>query len=67
MPDPDLLPLADGARKLGIPVRTAYDLAGRGEMPGALKLGARWYFAPALAAERIRQLAETTQHKRGST
>lgn len=42
LPDPDLVSIETVARMLGIGVTTAYGLARRGALPGAVKVGARW-------------------------
>jgi excisionase family DNA binding protein len=42
LPDPDLVSLEAAAVMLGIGVSTAYSLARRGQLPGAVKLGNRW-------------------------
>ena len=39
---PATMTIEEAARLLGIGRQTAYDLAARGELPGALRLGKRW-------------------------
>lgn len=39
---PDLITIPQAARRLGIASKTAYELAARGELPGAFRLGRRW-------------------------
>jgi excisionase family DNA binding protein len=38
-----LLTVAEAGRELGIGTTTAYEWARRGELPGLVKLGGRWY------------------------
>lgn len=45
LPDTDLVSLEAGARIMGIGKSTAYLLARKGEMPGAVKVGGRWRFS----------------------
>lgn len=40
--DPYVASIADAAEMLGISKDLAYDLARRGELPGAFQLGRRW-------------------------
>ena len=40
--EPATMKVEEAARILGIGRQTAYDLAARGELPGALRLGRRW-------------------------
>lgn len=40
--DPDVVSIEVAARMLGIGRRTAYELARRGELPGAVRVGGRW-------------------------
>ncbi len=40
--EPANMLVEEAARYLGIGRQTAYDLAARGELPGALRLGGRW-------------------------
>ena len=39
---PATMTIEEAARLLGIGRQTAYDLAARGELPGAHRLGKRW-------------------------
>ncbi len=39
---PATMTIEEAARLLGIGRQTAYDLAARGELPGALRMGKRW-------------------------
>ena len=40
--EPANMLVEEAAKYLGIGRQTAYDLADRGELPGALRLGGRW-------------------------
>lgn len=40
--EPATMKIEEAARLLGVGRQTAYDLANRGELPGALRLGRRW-------------------------
>lgn len=40
--EPATIKVEEAAHILGIGRQTAYDLAARGELPGALRLGRRW-------------------------
>ena len=40
--EPATMTIEEAARLLGVGRQTAYDLANRGELPGALRLGRRW-------------------------
>ena len=40
--DQAAMKIGEAAQVLGIARQTAYDLAVRGELPGALRLGRRW-------------------------
>ena len=40
--EPANMPVEEAAKYLGIGGKTAYDLADRGELPGALRLRGRW-------------------------
>jgi excisionase family DNA binding protein len=40
--DPNVLSVPQAAKRLGISKDLAYELARRGELPGAFRLGRRW-------------------------
>ena len=40
--EPATMKVEEAARLLGVGRQTAYDLAARGELPGARRLGRRW-------------------------
>jgi excisionase family DNA binding protein len=42
MVDPDVISVPQAAELLGISKDLGYDLARRGELPGAIQLGRRW-------------------------
>jgi len=42
MADPDVISVPEAAKLLGISKDLGYDLARRGELPGAIQLGRRW-------------------------
>ena len=42
MGDPDVISIPEAAELLGISRDLGYDLARRGQLPGALQLGRRW-------------------------
>src|SRR6516165_4766945 len=48
--------ISDAASELGVPERTVRDLALRGEVPGAAKVGRRWTFDLDRLREHIRRL-----------
>jgi excisionase family DNA binding protein len=57
-PDPFVVSIPEAAKLLGISKDLAYDLARRGELPGALRLGRRWR----VSLVRLRQALHGPEH-----
>ena len=58
-PSAERVPIAQAAAILGPPVRTMQDIAARGEIPGAAKIGGRWTFD----IEKLRRLVRQRERE----